>query len=426
MPGYRPSTSVFAPAALFLSIIATSGCMQEERVVTGSRLLIPPTSTYSVTEVQDDIPEAPTLTQTGISSRISIQPLGTVAYDGFTLPIVHGRTDRAHLAVQAGRPPSEDVLLARNGATSPGASVEIHALGPERETTLVRSHGGGMVLGRSATEEGVLVERPNADGSRWLGVAPWSGGDIRWLKSDGNVNAFGWLHENGTLAYAQRRPDERDFELVIRPGDGEVWRLEEPLPYTWTWPVIAPDGRALYALRLGDGIADLAWGPLEGPDGFRRGLRLHRASDRVDGMRARQILASSTGGAGLGNDTLAWFSWRLLRTVLWAPRRDEIRLLPPGSVAATEAGDDVWMTTLSDQLEQVELLESSTASALLLTGPWIVRPGTGDELFMLLPAGDSMQVASLQVRPLLQDSATVTDQAPPPPREPVAGDPRRD
>ena len=277
------------------------------------------------------------------------------------------------------------------------------------EPELIKEHTGGTLLGRSANREGVLVEKANPNGSRWIGLAPWDGGDVRWLLSNGNVNAFGWLHEDSTLVYAQRRPAETEFELVVRRADGSVWRLREPLPYSWIYPIISPDGKSLYALRTGDGIADLAWGSLSDEDAFKESLKLHRTSDRSDGLRARQTLAGTTGGAGITEKEIAWFSWAFLRMILWNPTEDSVRLLPEESVAATPSSNEGWLVTLPDKIEQAEFLTSSVATSLLFSDPWVARPGAGEEdTIIVLASNARLQIARLEIKAL--ESAEVREE----------------
>ena len=391
------SVRLLAIGNVVTACLLASGCVQEQRTQTRSRVVIPPTETYEVTERRGDLPDTPLITQTSISNTISVKQLGTIEYDGFTLPIVSRGTDRQYIAAQTGHAPSNDVLLARGGAGTASTEVSIFVCDGESKPELIREHTGGLLLGRSANHEGVLVEKANANGSRWIGLAPWDGGEIRWLLSDDNVNAFGWLHEDATLAYAQRRPEETEFELVVRRNDGSAWRLQEPLPYSWVYPIISPDGESLYALRMGEGFADLAWGGLEDEASFRETLKLHRTSDRVDGMRARQTLASTTGGAGVTTEAIAWFSWDFLRMILWDPRAESIQLLPQGSVAATRGNEDGWLVTLSDKLELAEILTTTTATSLLFPEPWIARPGISDQTIIMLASGNRLQMARLDV-----------------------------
>jgi hypothetical protein len=388
---------LFTISAMVASSLLATSCIQEQRTQTPSRLVIPPTEAYEVAQRLDVLPDAPIITQTSISNSISIDQLGTVQYDGFTLPILSRETDRQYIAVQTSRPPSNDVLLARGGAGNTSSRVSILACSGNGEPELVREHTGGVLLGRTANREGVLVEKANPNGSRWIGIAPWDGGDVRWLLFDGNVNAFGWINDDSTLVYAQHKPQETRFELVVRHADGSVWRLHEPLPYSWLYPIISPDGEGLYALRKGDGIADIAWGSLDDEEAFRESLKLHRTSDRIDGMRARQTLASTTGGAGLTEREIAWFSWEFLRMILWDPRSDSIRLLPQGSVAATRSTGAGWLVTLPGKLERAEFLTSTTATSLLFPDPWVARPGISNQTIIILASGSRLQIARLNI-----------------------------
>ncbi|MFT3686325.1 MAG: hypothetical protein QM783_15630 [Phycisphaerales bacterium] len=67
----------------------------------------------------------------------------------------------------------------------------------------------------------VLVERPNPDGSRWIGRLSLTDATIDWLVQGTDVNAQALLLRDGTLVYSRRKPDQSTTELVLRsPGAG--------------------------------------------------------------------------------------------------------------------------------------------------------------------------------------------------------------
>lgn len=379
-------------------LLACQGCVVNERKPISSQLIVPGGEAMERAERREDLPDAPLIIQTSMASAFSIDPRGSLSYDGFTLPIACPSAGSRLLAVQSGSRPSWDALLARSTDGAAACSVAIYECESGKPPTLVAEHPDGVILGRTANQEGVLVERPNQNGSRWIGLAPWSGGSIRWLVFDDNVNAFAWINEDSTLVYAQRTREENYFELVVRRANGSTWRLTETLPYSWILPALDPDGEGLYALRLGEGFADLAWGQLENLNTFRQTLALHRVSDRVNPRRAWQILAATTGGSGLSTNQIAWFSFELGRLVLWNPRTGKIDLLPTGTVAACADGaEHEWFITTLQKLERLAILKTTNATAILLSKPWIARSRADDSVVIVLADDKSLEVATLQV-----------------------------
>ena len=375
-----------------------SGCMVKETSLKGaSRLVIPAGDTYEFAERREDLPDTPMITQTSMASTIAVAALGTVPYDGFTLPITSSSTEKQYVAVQLGPSIPIDIMLATGRGAATAGEVAIYECSADEDPLLVRTHSGSIILGRNSNREGVLVEKANADGSRWIGLAPWNGEDIRWIVSNSNVNAFGWVNEDSTLAYARRTTDETRFELVVRAPDGSAWIVEETLPYSWEYPMLAPSGESLFALRRGEGFADLAWGGADDELTFRDTLVLHRTSDRVDDLRAWETLAAAAGGAGIREGEVAWFSRELRRLVLWTPETREIKLLPEGTVAAckqSEAGE--WLVTDADSLELAAILTTTTATSLIFEQPWIARPSIEENAILALARDGSLELALLK------------------------------
>ena len=410
-PGYRPG----AVRAALATVLLATGCVKETSVKSASRLVIPPGETYELAERRDDLPDTPMITQTSMASVIAVDQLGIIPYDGFTLPITSQTTDAQYVAVQDGSPVPVDVFLAKGAGAMVDAGVTIFSCSAGMEPEAVRTHSGSILLGRNSNQEGVLVEKANADGSRWIGIAPWSGDDIRWLVRDGNVNAFGWIGEDATLVYAQRRVGEERFELVTRRPDGSAWRIEEPLPYSWVYPILTPSGEGLFALRRGEGFADLAWGRTGDTERFRESLTLHRTSDRVDDLRAWETLAASTGGTGVSDDHVPWFSRELRRLALWSPSDRTTRLFPPGTVAAcTHPDSRDWLVTGRDALEMAAILKTTTATSLVFDQPWIARTGIRGNVVIMLAREGLLELAILKTGPVEPPAPTAAEEAPAP------------
>ncbi|MBX3403571.1 MAG: hypothetical protein KF699_09200 [Phycisphaeraceae bacterium] len=183
--------------------------------------------------------------------------LGAVPYDGITLPLVS--PDARFVATQTGGLPDWDVLLAAPGAVAAAAlrnTVEVHAL-PATGRPVARLPAG-FLLGRSAVEQGFLVEVPGQTGdSRRIGLAPWAArgtADIVFLTPDapGSCAAFGVLGPRGELAYCLRERADGPFVLRIRTDALDARSEREcAMPgASLLFPLFEDDAnpRALYAL----------------------------------------------------------------------------------------------------------------------------------------------------------------------------------
>ncbi|MFI4916520.1 MAG: hypothetical protein ACIAS6_08460, partial [Phycisphaerales bacterium JB060] len=158
------------------------------------------------------------------ASRVSvaIESMGTLAYDGLTVPLVspNGR----FVATQDHPSPSRTARLAivagQGSESSQHATVSISPLTPGvsgvRPSIELFDLEAPIVLGRDTDIEGVLVESPRPDGSRWIGLAQWSesGAGIRWLVRDGSVSAHAVLVGRGDLLYCRRPQAGSRFSQV--------------------------------------------------------------------------------------------------------------------------------------------------------------------------------------------------------------------
>lgn len=186
-----------------------------------------------------------------------IATLGEVDYDGQTLPIVN--PSGGYIAVQTGPGVPWATILARPDSIVPQtAGITIYRIqrgaadGGGRLTLVEHLALDGLgLLGRSADDEGFLVESPQPDDSRWIGKVSWESGKVQWLVRQG-VNAFGVLGPGGRLAWCRRAVDEEHFSLYVQQADNEVFHLESQDGGDWMMPVWAGDAYTLFAFRVAD------------------------------------------------------------------------------------------------------------------------------------------------------------------------------
>jgi hypothetical protein len=279
-----------------------------------------------------------------------VYDLGTIPYDNMTLPLVS--PDGRYIATHRGVAPDWSTLLAGPNASVPATTrVEIYRLGESEDEApqLKAIVDEAAILGRACTSEGFLVEAPRENGSRWIGLASWETGLVRWLVADDNaVNAFATVREDGALAFSSRPIDGAEFDLIVRKGGAE-WRLPGQ-GGDWLMPTWSGAGDGLFALLLRGESLDLVHMIASSAEEVRRTIRpLPLASSGATIDTAYQTLNATvvttvTGSAG--RDQLTFFHPSRLRAAVWAPP-DVPVLLDRDSLAAvidTEDPDYVLVT----------------------------------------------------------------------------------
>ena len=372
--------------ALTASLIAfSSGCISKFEPGTRSNLLLPDDEQIETVHRLEDSSGSSVMTMTSLSTTFTIRRLGSVEFNGANLPILSFR-DGGYIATQLGDVPSAAQLCAVTNQPASGMSVSVNKIGNSGDPTLVSRSEEGVLIGRNGNQEGFLVERPNQDGSRSIGVASWDNGSIDWIIDDGRVNTFGWLGPNGRVVYSTLKMEETRFTLAVVEPDGTHWKIPEPLPYSWVFPILGGEDESLFAVRLGDGYADMVHGPLDDPDSFRKELRSHRMSNRADLLRTSQMMSTSTSGTGIGGRVIPWYSYELGRMVAWDVDELEVNLLPEDSISAypIDQGQN-WLVTTPNGLDRITLFVSERTGDRLLDFPWITRDMSESKVLIIEP-----------------------------------------
>ncbi|MBL0870693.1 MAG: hypothetical protein IBJ18_08975 [Phycisphaerales bacterium] len=265
-----------AAILLLTSSIIAPGCVTE-RIEPAGRI-----SPYIATGVDPSKPRAfvkPTTSNThaepvATAPRLTTQTLGDFRTDGLSLPLIS--PDGKYIAFRLGSPPVDELRLAP--APLPGAAVprivtiaqddpsrivieqldraqqpiQIPAtqpIEPDMQPAGDEPIPHGVLLGRSCTDEGFLIEWPRPDGSRWIGFVRWTTARVTWLvRSDQHVpwlaasNAV--LSARGDLFFAYRTDPAQGWSLARRTRDGTFQELDsthEPI----RWPVLSFSGLEL-------------------------------------------------------------------------------------------------------------------------------------------------------------------------------------
>ncbi|MCA9285379.1 MAG: hypothetical protein KDA22_09205 [Phycisphaerales bacterium] len=401
-------------ASLAAAIVLLAGCVVEKRTTTfgtgggGAGFGAAPAS--AAAPPADSAPAARASTAPGTATgeatpsdggadrravRVEMTPLGTVPYDEFTLPLV--QPSGSFVATQIGQPqPWPTVLAEPDAPDAQGSRVSIYAMGFGQPQSLrVHQFPEGVLLGREADDQGFLVERLDTDGSRAIGKAAWSDGRIRWIADDGLVNAFATMSRNGALAWSRRPIDRAEFDLVIRSNGSDI---EIPSSEGWSWmlPSFSGDGTHVFALRLRDGVLQLACLPVGTADTALAGLETLTISMRADGTVAYQTMAPVRAGAAgpSGSTAIYFFDPTLGGMAIWEPEIGRHALLARGSFGAAILDEKRLVLSLPEGPE-IARLPGLDRSPPFADGPLIPRASSIPEWPCVLLSPANRQVIVL-------------------------------
>lgn len=302
------------------------------------------------------------------SVRVEVLPIGTVTYDGSVLPLVS--PNGQYLVSRQGTAADWDTLAATPGATVPFGSffemfeVEIPPI-HEGRARIVRIESSaelpdGLLLGRGCNDRGFLVESPQVDGSRWIGLCGWARGDIDWLVTTDAVNAHAVFTIDGQLLFTRRLVGATEgASLVMLSIDGEFAGREEsiepPAGGSFAMPMTTPDRTMVYALLVGEKLEMVGVSRTRRGGGADDDLRLGRVVSRQSmATRSSLVYAYLAGSVGSSvvpsHDDTALVSSPLAslplvmhtgsgRLSLFDPRRARFSLLPQGTQAGARIDD---------------------------------------------------------------------------------------
>ena len=158
--------------------------------------------------------------------------------------------------------------------------------------------------------------------------------------------------------------------------------------------MLDPDGRSLFAVRLGDGYADMVYGTLANAGDFRNSMKTHRMSNRASPKRVSQMISTTLFGSETSGKQIPWYSYELGRMVVWDVVRDKVELLPEDSVAAFPLKQmHNWLVTTPDGLDRAALFVSEPVQDRLLDFPWLARSMQGDDVLIAEPLDRMIEIA---------------------------------
>jgi hypothetical protein len=327
--------------------------------------------------------ESDRLDPTDVSAQMTWRKIGEVDYDDFSIPL--SSPDGRFLAVRSGAPPAWPAILARPDARGlPVVPFEILRLDSTGAVSL-QTIRGPWLLGRAADDVGFLVEGYRPAGARRIGRVAWETGEVTWLVDDEFVNAFATIGLDGTLAWSRRSTDARGLDLMVRRPDGSTWTIESKFDRSWVDPVIAPDGRTIFAMRKGDGTVELGWSRLTEKTRFEHGMQTIPISIRTNDRLVHSMLAPQTGAEASppgGPPRIIFLHPDLGRMIEWSPDRDLARPFSEGAMAVSMLDADRGIAMSKDGLFLTELTNVAggvPASILLSSDVAIPRRSGIDE-----------------------------------------------
>lgn len=361
-------------------------------------------------------PQAPGLPAAATATTrvaAAVRPLGSIPYDGLTLPLV--TPDGRWIITQTGTPPAWETLLAERGARpAPGADLSIiEAAGAALQPVPGAAPGGpvpgldqpatpaaGLLLGRCAGLFGdgsgtpaawVLVERPNADGSRWIGRLSIPTGAVEWLVDGPQVNAQALLLRDGTLLYTRRKADQATTELVLRPAPQEGPAQPAPVPaertvrregWKLTQPITTPDQTMVAVLAIGADAAELLAFSTTRTDAAGSPLLIARQPvATLDPAAAFQSVASVEAcpppiDTDLRTTFLLVHAERM-RLALWDATKGSINLLPAGAVSGVRTSSPAASGLVLASAKGMDFWTSGAVPARLVAGAYVPRSANG-------------------------------------------------
>lgn len=398
MPARRATACWSVLAALAAgAVIALGGCVEErtprQLAYRGAPLKpsAPPTNAPGRSPASSapvPMPDGPIASQapsagTIVSQvRVAIAPLGVVPFDGQVLPVVS--PDGRFIAAQTGEAPSWPHLLGLDDpAGPPGSMVELYAITDQGVSRIdpVEPLPAGLMLGRTATTTGVLVEEPRTDGTRAIGELDWATGRLSWLAESNAVFAQAARFGEGSLALSRREPGTERVTLSLSDAAAPI-RMGDDCRAAFPVPSSASD--LLYAIASSSAGMELRAFRLPARDERTRqpyAISTAKLGANADPMLAYQAASGATGVGLLPGDVespadlppsdLLFFHPFSGRMAVFSPSTGRVTLLAPRTVAGAwmrdaASGVGVFLTTDKGLLHQRLTLEAD--------GGWKVSP----------------------------------------------------
>ena len=386
----------------------------QQGVTTPGDAAVPPSGAASGT------PTPPILARVSTGrARLAIEPLGTVAYDGLTLPQV--APGGQWIASQVGQVGSDAMDQQAAAETS---VIIAPVASPSASPHLIER----AMLNRSVTRAGVLIRLPAKDTGEAgspvlhdLSIASWADGSLT-PRADGVARAeHAIILRDGTLVTLAGEGEDQRLLLEKPDSAAGAARAEVTIPRReLAWPLATPDQRF---------VGVLAWPARENDASERRDGQMELVIIAVPGASAtnaaivRRVPLNIVGGPEAAFAACAsidatpssavpsgWESTFMLlhtglrRVVLIDGATGNTAQLAPGSLSASMVAGGVLVADRERLLWQPSAanrswpgLESATRA---IEKPCIPRASAADEAILLAPGpstGVSLQILRLRL-----------------------------
>ena len=417
-------TSQAGSGLLLVLVAIAGGCVTE--IVPVEKTAVPGRTNSGVPLASGGPTGHPSSSGSSSTTRVAaaIRPLGSIPYDGLTLPLV--TPDGRWLITQTGSIPQWESLLAEPGAVPPSsndlrafeitdAQLRAKDWAPSRNSTgeLSGSATAGLLLGRCAGIDGqgtsatgwVLVERPNPDASRWIGKLSIQTGTVEWLVQGSAVNAQAILLRDGTLMYTRRMPNQAAAELVIRPpagsqsvvqgesaqsadGNAAATPPQERVVRRDGWkfcqPITTPDQSMVAVLAIGPKDAQLLAYSTTQTDPSGAPLLIGKENMGLLGAAGAFQSVTAVEACPPPVDSPLRSSFLLMnadrqRLAVWDPTKASMSLLPASVAAGARVHSAVASGLVMASQKGMDFWAGTGFPARLVTGSYIPRTSTSDE-----------------------------------------------
>lgn len=401
-------------AAIFAAAAATAllcGCVTErEGPERGTIRYRDPAAPVSGGSAPVGMPTGPVATpapgNASLTARVqvAIVPLGQIAYDAQVLPLVS--PDTRFLASEEGEAPTWDLLLGKGGSLQvPRTRIGVYdvSAAPARRIADRAELPPGVLLGRSADDNGFLVEWARDDGSRWIGRIAWTGGAAEWLVKGESVNAHALLTPQGELVFTRAQPGGEPGDLIIRRADGSE-DVRHVIDGSFAFPIVNASGDAAGVMKasaggleietyriLREGDTPARWGPQLGSRVVARRADLQLAYAIVASGQGPMPARATPPPRGL---PFIIYEPGLKRTALLDIAGGGVVPLASGSIAAVPWRDG-YLCSLSDGLvwtphpKGAETGSRPAPVARIVDWPAVPRPGgDGTSVVLVGPSPD--------------------------------------
>ncbi|MBC8202544.1 MAG: hypothetical protein H8E91_01830 [Planctomycetes bacterium] len=319
-------------------------------------------------------------------------PIGSLPWDRFTLPVIS--PDGTNAAVQLGPSVPTQVLTGTDASNLSHTVIELHRIDPANGNAMqpIVVKQRGLLLGRNANNERLLVEAPRGNAGRWVGEIDWDTGKLRWLVSDDSINAFPTLNRYGDIAWSRQLESEERFHIVVKTATGQ--RVIDDGKSDWLMPSFAVNDR-LNVYRLKNGSLSLVNLDLHARDPLLTASSLLLIESGATREQAWQIATTNPANP---KGLLVFYHPLHQRMTVWQPGKPlETVYLARDSVAAAPVADGSWLVATSDRMIRQELGADEGIHLRNKLAVPVATTSTKWTHLMLVPDGNRLQVRAVNV-----------------------------